>query len=139
MVRRRGNDIISDHFLQKHSFRQGFLILLLNLTTNAIKHLHFCLKRFRFERRTWFVWNIFEMNGQFKSDPLISSLMLTCCLYTSNFKKQQDGSGMKHKFVDPFQWKQLCLWLNLSLNLVRLANVCIYFVNNKNMYSKIDS
>ena len=74
-VRKRGNDIISDHFYLKYSFRQDFLILLLNLTTIVIKHLHFFVKRFIFERWTWFVLNIFEMNGQFKCDPLVSSLM----------------------------------------------------------------
>jgi hypothetical protein len=36
---------------------------MLNLTTIATKQLHFCVKRIRFERRTWFVLNIFEMNG----------------------------------------------------------------------------
>jgi hypothetical protein len=63
-LHRRENDIISHHCCHnKNTFRRDFQILMLNLTTILTKQLHFCVKRFRFERRTWFVLNIFEMNG----------------------------------------------------------------------------
>ncbi len=50
-------------------------MLLSNLTTIVTEHVHGFVTRFSFGRRTWFVLNIFEMNGQFKRDPLVSSLM----------------------------------------------------------------
>jgi hypothetical protein len=76
---------------------------MLNLTPNVTKQLYLCVKRIRFESRTWFVLNIFEMNGEFKRVPLVSSSMLTYCLYTPKLHKQQDVSGLKYNPLDPFQ------------------------------------
>ncbi len=79
--------------LSLSAFKSDFQILLSNLTTIVTEHVHCFVTRFNFNfgRRTWFVLNIFEMNGQFKRDPLVSfsSLMQTYCLYTPNFKNNR--------------------------------------------------